>query len=256
MKLGQVEAKQPSQLREDWAPTFVCMASSGAGKTTMLETLNDTSYEPVCVLDIDRKAHVLTDRPGRRGVFPCNTWEDLDGYVQELLKQRFSPDRFNAICFDGITAGQQVLSYNKHKVRESVNPQNRQTAYGNSNLDMINIAQSARLIAETGVPVIFNVWAALEKEEATGLTIVAPDLTPTLITRMLGLLDFVVYLESNRPPKTPYPPTMHWGGSALRATRSAASPESPLSHMPDKIDNPSWAEIFDSYHGRPFRAAK
>lgn len=255
MKLGQVEAKQPSQIRAEQASTFVCMGPSGSGKTTLLETLNDTAYEPVYVLDVDHKAHVLTDRPSSRGIFPCDTWEDLDLKVQELLKQRFSPTRAKVVCFDGTTAIQQILSYNKHKIRENSNPQIRQTNYGNANLDLINLAQSARLLAESGTFVIFNIWSMREKEESTDLVRVTPDLTPTMLTRMLGLLDFVVYLEPQSPPKPAYPPVMYWGGNALRATRTAASPESPLSHMPDRITEPSWAEIFDSYHGKPFRAS-
>lgn len=229
------------------------MGQSGAGKTTLLETLNDTEYDHVHVFDVDHKAHVLTDRP-TRGIFPCDTYDELDKLVQEELKQRFSPDRPKVICFDGTTAIQQILSYNKHKIRENANPQIRQTNYGNANLDLVNLAQSARLLAESGIFVIFNIWSMREKEESTDLVRVTPDLTPTMLTRMLGLLDFVVYLEPASMPKPPYPPVMYWGGNALRATRTAASPESPLSHMPDRIENPSWAEIFDSFSGKPFRS--
>lgn len=253
MKLGQIEAKQPSQIRAEQASTFVCMGQSGAGKTTLLETLNDTQYEPVCVLDVDHKAHVLTDRPSTRGVFPCSTWKDLDDHVQELLKTRFQKP-FNTICFDGTTAIQQVLSYEKHKIKVAQG-MDRVQGYGNSNLDLVWLAQQARLLAEAGIHVIFNIWSTREKDDSTDLVRVTPDLTPTLLTRMLGLLDFVVYLEPQSPPKPAYPPVMYWGGNALRATRTAASPESPLSHMPDRITEPSWAEIFDSYHGKPFRAS-
>lgn len=253
MKLGNDEAKQPSEIRSTQASTFVCMGQSGAGKTTLLETLNDTEYEPVCVLDIDHKAHVLTDRPGKRGIWTINTWDELDKKVQDLLAQRFSPDRFKVVCFDGTTAVQQVLSYEKHKIKISQG-MDRVQGYGNSNLDLVGLAKTARLLAEAGTHVIFNIWSTREKDDNTDLVRITPDLTPTLLTRMLGLLDFVVYLEPANLPKPPYPPNMFWGGNALRATRTAASPESPLSHMPDRIENPSWAEIFDSYHGKPFRA--
>lgn len=251
MKLGQLEAVQPSTMRTSQGPIFVCMGPSGSGKTTLLETLNDSDYIPVAVADIDRKAHVLTDREDR-SIYPCHTWQDLDSLVQALLAERLHP-RFKTVCFDGTTAAQQVLSYGKHDIRKITNPQSRQTAYGNSNLDMVDLAQSARLLAESGMHVIFNIWCVIEKEEGTQTPPRwTPDLTPTLLNRFLGLFDYVVGLEVSGQPK-PYPPTMYWGGSVTRATRSASSPESPLSNMPNIISNPSWAEIFDSYHGKPWR---
>lgn len=252
MKLGKSESVQPSDIRQGTAPVVVCMGPSGSGKTTLLETLNDSAYEPVCVLDIDRKAHVLTDRPGKREVYQCSTWEDLDDKVQALVQERLHP-RFKTVCFDGTTAIQQILSYNKHKVKETTNPQLRQSAYGNSNLDLISLAQSARLLAEAGIHVIFNIWSAREADKDNGdLIRITPDLSPTLLNRMLGLFDYVVYIEPNSPPKPTYPPLMYWGGSLTKATRTATSPESPLAKMPETIQKPSWAAIFDSYHGKPF----
>lgn len=253
-KLGNTTPTQPSVIRASSAPVVVCMARSGAGKTTLLETLNDSEYGPVCVLDIDRKAHVLTDRTDR-DVYPISTWKELDDKVQELLKQRLH-SQYNTVCFDGTTAIQQILSYNKHSVRETTNPQLRQSAYGNSNLDLVDLAQSARLLAEAGIHVIFNIWAMYEADEDTKVVRITPDLSPTLLNRMLGLFDYVVYLEPNSPPAKPYPPIMYWGGSPTRATRTAVSPDSPLYNMPEKIYNPSWVSIFDSYHGKPWPATK
>jgi hypothetical protein len=62
-------------------------------------------------------------------------------------------------------------------------------------------------------------------------------------------------LEPNDPPNT-YPPVMYWGGSLARATRTATSPDSPLATLPNVIYKPSWADIFDSYHGKPWPAEK
>lgn len=252
-KLGQSVPTQPSKMREHFGPTFVNMGPSGAGKTTLLETLNGSPYTPVCVLDIDGKAHVLTDRDDR-DVYPCHTWQDLDEKVQALLKDRLHPV-YKTVCFDGGTALQQVLSYKKHNVRETTNPQLRQSAYGNSNLDLVDLAQSMRLLAEAGIHIILNIWSARETAEGTNMVTLMPDLTPTMLNRFLGLLDFVVYTEKGSLP-TPYPPVMQWLGAANVATRAAVSPESPLYKMPERIYKPSWADIFDSYHGKPFPTEK
>lgn len=245
--LGTKQPVQPSQMRTNNGPIFVCMGQSGAGKTTLLETLNDSEYTPVGVADVDGKAHVLTDRADR-DIYPCHTWEDLDGLVQALLADRLKP-KYNTFCFDGTTAMQQVLAYNKHKIKQQTNPQVRQSAYGNANLDMVDLAQSARLLAEAGMHIIFNIWSVREKEEGSELVRITPDLTTTLLNRFLGLFDYVVYLEPNAQPK-PYPPVMYWGGSVTRATRNASSPESPLSKVPERMVNPSWRNIFDAYHGK------
>lgn len=252
-KLGNVQPTQPSQMRKQFGPTFVNMGPSGAGKTTLLETLNDTEYTPVCEIDVDGKAHVLTDRTDR-DVYPCQTWEDLDSIVQALVAQRLHP-KYKTICFDGGTALQQVLSYNKHKVRETTNPQLRQSAYGNSNLDLVNLAQTIRILAESGIHIILNIWAASEVAEGTNMRMTMPDLTPTMLNRFLGLMDFVVYTDKGNMPN-PYPPVMQWLGPASLATRAAVSPESPLYKMPEKIYRPSWADIFDAYHGKPFPLEK
>lgn len=256
-KLGKHEPVQPSQMRLENGPIVVCMAPSGAGKTTMLETLNDSPYEPVCVLDVDGKAHVLTDRPGKRDVYPCHDWKQLDDHVQALVKERLHPHHLT-VCFDGTTAIQQVLSYAKYGLKDIDNPQLRQTAYGRSNVDMVDLAQSARLLAEAGIHVIFNIWATPEKDESpgqSGVVRITPDISPTLLNRFLGLFDYVVYLEQGNQPN-PYPPVMYWGGSVSKATRAATSPESPLNKMPERIYRPSWATLFDSYHGKPFPIEK
>lgn len=256
-KLGKYEPVQPSQMRLEHGAVWVNMAPSGAGKTTLLETLNDSAYEPVVVLDIDGKAHVLRDRPGKRDVFPCHSWEQLDEYVQALVKERLHP-HYRTVVFDGTTAIQQVLSYTRHKIKEITNPQLRQSAYGQSNLEMVDLAQSARLLAEAGTHVIFNIWAVPEIDNSpgqSGIVRIMPDITPTLLNRFLGLFDYVVYMEPNKQPN-PYPPVMYWGGSVTKATRAATSPESPLAKMPEIIYRPSWADIFDSYHGKPWPADK
>lgn len=253
-KLGNAIPAQPSQMRKKFGPTFVNMGPSGAGKTTLLETLNDCpDYTPVCVLDVDGKAHVLTDRDDR-DIYPCHTWKQLDDNVQELVKTRLHP-QYKVVCFDGGTAIQQVLSYTKHQVRETTNPQLRQSAYGNSNLDLIDLAQSMRLLAESGIHVILNIWAASEVVEGTNMRMTMPDLTPTMLNRFLGLLDFVVYTDKGSMPN-PYPPVMQWLGPANLGTRAAVSPDSPLYKMPEKIYRPSWADIFDAYHGQPFPVEK
>lgn len=220
----------------------------------MLETLNgQLAYTPIAVLDIDGKAHVLTDRDDR-DVFPCHTWDQLDEKVQALVKQRLHPV-YKTVCFDGGTALQQILSYNKHGVRETTNPQLRQSAYGNSNLDLVNLAQTIRILAESGTHIILNIWSATDVAENTNMRMTAPDLTPTMLNRFLGLLDFVVYLEKASLPN-PYPPIMQWLGAANLGVRAAVSPESPLYKMPSHIYRPSWSDIFDAYHGQPFPADK
>jgi len=246
--LANKEPLKPSTMRLNNGLIAVCMGPSGAGKTSLLETLLP-DYGPVCVLDIDGKAHVLRDHDDV-DVYPCHTWQELDGYLQDLERQSLHP-QYKTLVVDGTTYMQVKLAWGKHKVDSIDNAQLRQTAYGKANADMLDFGTRVRILAERGMYVIYNIWSMLEGQEGEAGKRIQPDLTGTMLTRFLGGLDFVVYLEPNAPPK-PYPPVMRTGGSQLYATRTAVSPDSPLRDLPALIYNPSWASIFDSYRGEPW----
>lgn len=250
-KLGKYTPVQPSIIRAKNGCIVVCMGPSGAGKTTLLETLHPT-YAPVCVLDVDHKTHVLTDRQDR-DIYPCYTFQQLDEHVQALLQERLHP-YYRTIVIDGTTMMQVGLAWGKHNVDKIDNPQLRQGAFGRANSDMLDLGASLRTLAESGTNIIYNIWSTVDKDESNGAITVNPDLTPTMLTRFLGILDFVVYLEPNSPPN-PYPPIMRTGGSQRYGTRTATSPDSPLRNMPPLIYKPSWTSIFDSFSGAPWPTA-
>lgn len=252
-KLGGVPAVKPSEMRKDSGLVIVCMGPSGAGKTTLLETLHDTPYGPVAVADVDGKAHVLRDHDDI-DVYPCHTWDVLDNMLIDLTKASLKP-YYKTFVVDGTTMMQVGLAWGKHHVDTIDNAQLRQTAYGKANSDMVDFGQRVRVLAERGLNVIYNIWSIIEAQEDEAMRRVQPDLTPTMLTRFLGILDFVVYLEPNSPPK-PYPPIMRTGGSQKYATRTAISPDSPLASLPQLIYNPSWASILDTYHGAPWPTDK
>lgn len=255
MKLGKYESKQPSEIRKSNGLLIVNMGPSGAGKTTLLETLylshnrkDRPDYTPLCVLDVDGKAHVLKDNP-LLAVYPAYDWPTLDEQMQELEKQSKSPT-YKTVCIDGV-ALLQVNSQRHSGVFDTTNPQVRMSKYGNSNIDMITLGERCRVLAERGINVIMNLWSVPEKDEDTNITRYVSDLSPSLQTKLLGQLDFIVHLEPNAPPK-PYPPLMRTGGSNKWATKTAVSPDSPLINLPDKIVGPSYTKIIDAFHGYPY----
>lgn len=252
-KLGGVEAMKPSEMRKTNGATFVCMGPSGAGKTSLLGTLHNTPYAPVAVADVDLKAHVLRDYDDI-DVYPCHEWNTLDAIVIDLVKQSLSP-YYKTFVVDGTTMMQIGLAYNKYNVNKISNPMDKQRAYGQANSDVLDLGQRLRVLSERGLNLIYNIWSVNEKEEGEAMVRVQPDLTPTMLTRFLGVLDFVVYLEPNAPPKM-YPPVMRTRGSLKYATRMAISPDSPLAQVPPLIYNPSWASILDTFHGKPWPTEK
>lgn len=253
--LGKSEAKLPSQVRSLSGLVIVNMGPSGAGKTTLLETLVDTpehaaAYGPVAVLDADGKAHVLRDNP-YIDIHPAVSWQQIrDHYLS--LQQSAAP--YKTIVWDGL-AIMQSKSHTHVGVDKQDNPQLRQNLYGKSNVEMIAIAEQAKILAETGINVIFNVWSIDKPEDDTGISRVQPDVTGKLLRDFIGIMDFVVYTEC-APRPTPYPPIMRTGGSNKYATRTAVSPDSPLCDMPDTIYRPSLATILDCFHGAPWPTDK
>lgn len=252
MPLAGHKPMQPSEIRANQGPIFVNMGPSGSGKTTLLETLHP-KYEPVVILDIDMKTHVLKDNP-QREIYACHSWKELDEYVDALIKQSLKP-QYKTLVIDGLALMQTKLAWGKHNVDKIDNPQLRQSAFGKANVDMVEIGQRVRILAERGMHVIYNIWAVDELQPDTGMVKILPDLTPTLLNRFLGALDFVVLTQPNSNPK-PYPPLLRTGGSEKFGTRTAISPESPLHDMPPVIFEPSWTSIFDSYHGEPWPKEK
>lgn len=253
-KLAGIEPVAPDTMRSSSGIIIVNMGPSGAGKTTLLETLLP-KYAPVAVLDHDGKGHVLRNNPSM-DIYPSHTWKQTDLFVQDLERQSRTP-YYKTVVFDGTTA-LQLSTWDLLGIKDIDNPQLRQSAYGKANSLMIDLAQRVRLLAERGTNIIFNVWAVKEKAEMgpnSEVVSVTPDVTPTLLNRMLGMFDFVVYTEPAPPPK-PYPPIIRTGGSPSYATRSATSPESQLRDLPPLIYNPSYTSIIDSFHGEKWPTDK
>lgn len=248
MSMGGIEPRKPSQVRESNGILAVCMGPSGSGKTSLLETLLP-DYGPLAVVDIDGKAHVLRDLDDLH-IFKVTKWSQVDAFTQDLEKAGKHPP-YNTVCYDGTTL-LQLVSHEGTNVYGTDNPQLRMSRYGEANRNMVQLASRCRTLTERGLNIIFNIWSWSEKEdESDAYKKILPDLTPTLQNRFIGQLDFVVYLECDAPPHA-YPPVMRTGGSAKYGTKTAVSPDSPLRDIPDKIYNPSWKSIFDSFHGQPW----
>lgn len=273
MSLGNLPARRPSEIREKAGVLVLVMAETGTGKTTLLETLWDPpqdqtqignsrlwvphgGYTPVAVFDIDHKAHVLRDLPGLH-VYATHTWPQVDDATKQIERglvgdNPFIP--FPTVVYDGTTLLQVATQEHAGVVNER-NPQIRQTLFGQANTNMMALIKRARVMADKGVNVIFNIWSAPVKNEATGITTILPDLTDTMQRRFVGALDFVVYLERN-PGPNPYPPVMYTGGFVGYGTKTATSPDSPLRKMPQIIYKPSYQSIFDSFRGAPWPEEK
>lgn len=243
-----IESKQPSEIRESLGLMSLVMGRSGAGKTSLLETLFPSEYTPVWILDFDNKAHVLRDHPGEIEIFKKPNWKQTDEIVQQLEASGKHPPA-KTVCFDGVTL-LQLETQRSAGVFTTSNPGDRLIRYGDANYNLINLTQRCTTLAERGIHIIFNLWAWTEKEdEQDAYKKVLPDLTQTLQNKLVGQFTFVVYLERNAPPKT-FPPIMRTGGSERYGTNAALSPDSPLRSIPDKLVNPSWKQIFDSFHGK------
>lgn len=245
-----MESRQPSQVRESQALMSLVMGRTGSGKSSLLETLFPSDYTPVHVLDYDGKAHVLRDHSDQLEIFVKPTWKQTDDYMQ-FIESKGSHSPAKTICFDGVTL-LQLETQRSAGVYLTANPGDRLSKYGEANYNLVNLASRCRILAERGIHIIFNMWAWTEKEdEQDAYKKVLPDITATLQNKLVGQFDFVVYLERNSPPKS-FPPVMRTGGSERYGTNTAVSPDSPLRSIPDKITNPSWKSIFDSFHGKPY----
>lgn len=253
--IAGLESFQPSQIREDTGLMSLVMGRTGSGKTSLLETLwlpdgKPTEYLPLALLDYDLKSHVLKDHPSQLEIFKKPTWKQTDEFVQ-FLESKGKHVPFKTVCFDGVTL-LQTETQRAAGVYSTTNPGDRLSKYGDANYNMVNLAQRCAILAERGVHIIFNMWASAEKEdEQDAYKKVLPDITPSLQNKLVGQFVFVVYLEKSPPPKT-FPPTMRTGGSERYGTNTALSPDSPLHAMPDKIVDPNWKRIFDSFHGKPW----
>lgn len=252
--IAGMEPRAPSEVRESQALMSLVMARTGSGKTSLLETLwlpdgSPTEYLPLAVLDYDGKAHVLRDHPIEElHIFVKPTWKQTDDFVQ-LLESKGKHQPYKTVCFDGVTL-LQLLTQETAGVFATSNPGDRLIKYGEANRNLIQLASRCRTLAERGTHIIFNLWAWTEKEdEQDAYKKVLPDITQTLQNKLVGQFDFVVYLERNAPPKA-FPPVMRTGGSERYGTNTAVSPDSPLRSIPDKLVDPNWKRIFDSFHGK------
>lgn len=261
MKVGNIQSKQPSELRTKHGLVLLNMGPPRNGKTTMIRTLYDTEehaklYGPVGLADCDGNAHVLEDSPHLH-VYDATSF-DAAIKLSEGIAARCE---FKTWVWDGI-ANLQAQSHIHYGIQTTKEPR---LVYGPANISMSKISQQAKILAEFGTNVIFNVWSKPETLDPTGdgMLKIMPDLTASLLRDFVGLIDFIVYTEcapkiivAGKQVQDPYPPIMRTGGSSSYGTGSRVSPDSPLRDMPDIIYNPSLASILDSFHGEPWPTDK
>lgn len=242
-----LQPMMPSQVREQAGLLALVMGRTGAGKTSLLETLWP-NYSPVAVLDLDGKAHVLRDLPDLT-LYVKPTWAQVDEFTQ-ALEHAGAHQKHKTICYDGATM-LQLATQESAGVFNTDNPQLRMSRYGEANRNLTSLVSRCRILSERGLNIIFNIWAWSEKEdEQDAYKKILPDISPTLQNKFVGQFDLVVYLERGSPPHV-FPPVMRTGGSERYGTNTAVSPDSPLRSIPDKLVNPSWSMILDAFHGKP-----
>lgn len=233
---------------------FVCglMGLPSAGKTTLIETLEE-DHLPVAVFNMDNGAGVIHDKPGKIQVYTPGNWPILDKMIDQI---ELDPKPFKTLWIDRANdvQAESVEFYKIHDV-PTANARGRQTAYGDSNWDVVQFHRRLMKIAEKhDINVFFTYLASrpvIVEGSGSQLTTRHIVMSPTVSLQVTGLLNFVVYIEQAQGLK-PYPPVMTLYGDQSIETRLRIPLLNPIRRWPAKVPNPSLGKLIRAYKGEIF----
>lgn len=247
--LAGMRPQNPSDIAQSRGFVAGLMGVPEVGKTSsMMHLLPD--YGPICVFNLDKGAHVLTDVPGQITVYSPPDWPTLDTALKELEKD---PAPFKTIWTDRVNDMTNDI-IDQHGVYDipANDKRQRQIRYGDVNWDVMDYHRRLMKMAVKFDINVFFVYLETRPVVIEGsqnpIATRHIALSPNLSLQITGMLDMVFHFEKDLGPK-PFPPIMRLYGDPTIETRLRLSPTNPLRKWPATVKNPSLTKVINAYKG-------
>lgn len=238
-KLGNLNLLKASEVGQVWGLNILLYGVSGAGKTTLCGTAQDTpNGRDVLYVDLEGGTMSISDRPDIM-VYRPSQWSDLQRVYDALLSD--TDNTFKTVIIDSLSEAQTMCLKSVVGTREQVTQQD----WGKVNDRLLAMVRAFRTLTHTkGINTIFTALERETRDEATGTVRVGPALTPGSSINVGAAVDSIGYLTWNE--KTGQR-VLHLAGT----NKFSAKVRQPMSvkRVPDKMENPSLAVVIDALKG-------
>lgn len=198
----------------------------GTGKTTFA----GTAPSPL-VIDVERGSRSLLNVDNPVDVMEFVSIKQVEGAVQLLKDGNSNFDKYETIVMDSITEMQARLIDQQLRELGGGAPVYKADwgVYGANTQRLRMLVSSFRDIPKN---LICTAHAKTEKDDQTGLTRMAPALTPALLKTVTGTFDIVAYLRINAK-----------GERVLRVQPSKTVLAKSRLALPEEMLNPTWVKL-------------
>jgi hypothetical protein len=238
-KLGNLDLLKASDVSQAWGLNILIYGVSGAGKTTLCGTAQDTpNGRNVLYVDLEGGTMSISDRPDVM-VFRPSKWSDLQQVHAALLNDE--TNSFKTVIIDSLTEAQTMCLKGVIGDKEQVTQQD----WGKVNDRLLAMVRAFRSLTHTkGINTIFTALERETRDDATGAVRVGPALTPGSSINVGAAVDSIGYLTWNEKTGQRI---LHLAGSG----KFSAKVRQPMSdkRVPDRMENPSLAVIIDALKG-------
>lgn len=240
-KLGNLTIHSASEVGDIWGINMLLYGVSGAGKTTLAASCEDSEYgRKVLYIDCEGGSMSVADRPDVF-IFRPTTWQDILAAFKAI---RDDPESaFKTIVVDSLTEAQQlaVRFILGNRPPESIS----QPDWQKINANLLEMTRAFRgLTHSRGINTIFTATERMTENAQTGAVKIGPNLTPQSSNSIQAAVDAVGYLTWN--PKTGKR-ILHLDGDGQFVAKVRQPRTGKL--LPRAMEDPSLGALLDSMKG-------
>ena len=192
--LGNLTLLRASDVAQAWGLNLLVYGVSGAGKTTLAASAQDSPYgKDVLFIDVEGGTRSISDRPDIAVYHPVK-WDDLRDVFQAL---NAGGHNFKTVVVDSLSEVQTMAL--KSVVGDVATPGQR--SWGATNEKLIDFVRALKGLAYTQQ--INSVFTALVREEKdqNGALLARPAMTPGSTLNVTAAVDNVGYLTKDAKGK-------------------------------------------------------
>lgn len=184
-----------NEVKDEWGLNLLVYGPSGVGKTYFAATAQDTPLgKDVLVIDPEKGTRTIGHRSDVT-VFPMDKWSDYQDIYDYLVTK---PHAFKTIVTDSLTDVQEMCidEFVGAKIRAGAAPGIQD--FGKVKVAMCGMIRKFKALSTSkGWNIIFTASEDHDKDQATGIIVKSPALSPKTCQAACAIVDGIGHMSSN-----------------------------------------------------------